>query len=120
MSQRHQPGYMPWDRNGNRLLVQSSLGKNKPSSYHIPPSDFVYGASVPQDPEHVNELLSQWKYHENSKNPNIGKEKNFMKTNKNCVKNILHTAKDFYNYRKTAVSFKNPKEGSKTLKINLP
>ena len=33
MSERHVPGYMPHDRTGNRLLVQSSLGKNKPTNY---------------------------------------------------------------------------------------
>lgn len=36
MSEKHNPGYMPWDRTGNRLLVQSSLGKNKPTNYNIP------------------------------------------------------------------------------------
>lgn len=36
MSIRHQPGYLPWDRTGNRLLVQSKLGQNKPTHYDIP------------------------------------------------------------------------------------
>ena len=36
MSAKHQPGYMPWDRTGNRVLVQSVLGRNKPTNYDIP------------------------------------------------------------------------------------
>lgn len=43
MSQPHEKGYMPWDRNGNKLLIKSELGKNKPTNYNIPESNFVYG-----------------------------------------------------------------------------
>ena len=33
MSNRHENGYMPWDRTGNRLLVKSELGSNRPTNY---------------------------------------------------------------------------------------
>ena len=36
MTEKHRPGFMPWDRSGNRVIVQSSLGKNKPTNYEIP------------------------------------------------------------------------------------
>lgn len=36
MSERHEAGYMPWDRTGNRILVKSQLGRNKPTNYEIP------------------------------------------------------------------------------------
>ena len=54
MSEKHSPGYMPWDRTGNRILVQSSLGKNKPTDYNIPEENFVYGKNTPMDPEKAN------------------------------------------------------------------
>ena len=33
MSLRHEKGYLPWDRTGNRLLVKSELGRNRPTNY---------------------------------------------------------------------------------------
>lgn len=66
MSTRHQPGYLPWDRTGNRLLIQSSLGRNKPTSYDIPDDNFVYGRLTDMDPEKANDVMYQWKYHQNS------------------------------------------------------
>ena len=36
MSSKHEQGYMPWDRTGNRILVKSELGANKPTNYDIP------------------------------------------------------------------------------------
>lgn len=50
MSTKHRPGYMPWDRTGNRVLVQSELGRNKPSNYNLPDDHFIYGKNTPQDP----------------------------------------------------------------------
>ena len=41
---------MPWDRSGNRLLIKSQLGKNKPTNYNIPTGNFVYGKLTDQDP----------------------------------------------------------------------
>lgn len=49
MSEKHQAGYMPWDRTGNKLLIQSTLGKNKPTNYDIPEENFVYGKITPID-----------------------------------------------------------------------
>ena len=50
MSTRHRPGYMPWDKSGNRVLVQSDLGHNKPTNYDIPDDNFVYGKNTAMDP----------------------------------------------------------------------
>lgn len=36
MSEMHKPGYMPHDRTGNRVLVQSTLGKTKPTDHKLP------------------------------------------------------------------------------------
>ena len=120
MSEKHRSGYMPWDRSGNRLLVQSMLGKNKPSDYDLPNNNFIYGKITAEDPEHVNEVMYAWKYHENSLNPNINKEKDLIKTNKDCTKNLLHTATQFYKFREKATSYKEPKEGTRNMKIKLP
>jgi len=54
MSNKHEKGYLPWDRSGNRLLVKSELSKNKPTNYDIPHTDFVYGKLTPEDAEHAN------------------------------------------------------------------
>lgn len=66
MSLPHQKGYMPWDRTGNRLLVQSELGKNKPTNYHLPEEGFVYGKGTPEDPENAGDMMYKWKLHQNS------------------------------------------------------
>ncbi len=42
----HQSGYMPWDRNGNRVILQSELGKSKPTTYNLLPSDSFYGKKI--------------------------------------------------------------------------
>jgi hypothetical protein len=63
MSERHEKGFLPWDRTGNRLLVKSQLGKNKPTNYDIPPQEFVYGQPIYEDPEHANNVMYRWKNH---------------------------------------------------------
>lgn len=50
MATMHQPGFLPWDRNGNRLLLQSELGKTKPSTYNLLPEDNFYGKKIYEDP----------------------------------------------------------------------
>lgn len=70
MSYRHEKGHMPWDRTGNRILVKSELGANKPTNYEIPDSNFVYGKITPDDPEHSNEVMYKWQEHVPSKNQN--------------------------------------------------
>lgn len=120
MSERHRPGYLPWDRTGNRLLLQSSLGKTKPSNYEIPNEEFIYGRVTPMDPEHAEKLMYSWKYHQNSDNPNVGKTKDFVATNKKAITNLLHTAAQNYNFRKTQTFYQKVKEGNKNVKILLP
>jgi len=46
MATMHQPGFLPWDRTGNRILVQSELGKSKPSNYNLPQEAHFYGKKV--------------------------------------------------------------------------
>jgi hypothetical protein len=120
MSTTHQAGYLPWDRNGNRILLQSELGKTKPSTYNLPQEEFTYGKKVYEDPEKADELLYKWKGHTYSSNNKIGKDKDFMETNKKCLSHLLHTAQDFSKFRKSSTSFKKVKEGSNMIKIDLP
>ena len=61
MSEKHQSGYMPWDRTGNKLLIQSALGKNKPTNYDIPEENFVYGKVTSMNPEDANAVMYSWK-----------------------------------------------------------
>lgn len=63
MSYRHTPGFMPWDRTGNRVLVQSELGRNKPTNYEIPDYRVPYGKNTSMDPEKANHLIYKWKVH---------------------------------------------------------
>ena len=50
MSIKHQPGFLPWDRSGNPILVHSELGKSKPTHYDIPEQHFTYGKNTEEDP----------------------------------------------------------------------
>lgn len=43
MATMHQPGFLPWDRTGNKLLLQAQLGKSKPSNYNLPEENHFYG-----------------------------------------------------------------------------
>ena len=43
-----------------------------------------------------------------------------IKTNKESIHKLIHTAKDFYQFRKDGTQYKNVKEGSKQIKIKLP
>jgi hypothetical protein len=78
MSVRHERGAMPWDRTGNRLLVKSQLGANKPTNYDIPEDEFVYGQLTPADPEQAQQLIYRWQQHKPSQNHNIMKEKDLL------------------------------------------
>lgn len=120
MSERHEPGFMPWDRTGNRLLVKSQVGRNKPTNYNIPEKDFVYGQLTPNDPEHANEVMYRWNYAEPSANSNHLKVKDFKETNKAALKNLLHTSSQFSDFRKTNTKFKPAPEGSNVIPIRLP
>lgn len=64
--------------------------------------------------------MYKWKQHQPTANPNIRKEKDFVETNRKCIKSLLHTATDFSKYRKSSVEFKQVKEGNKYIPINLP
>jgi hypothetical protein len=111
---------MPWDRNGNRLLIKSELGKNKPSNYDLPENRFVYGKLTYEDPEHANEVMYRWKNHEISPNANHLKQKDFKETNKIALKSLLHTSSQFSEHRKTNTLFKPAVEGSTVIPIKLP
>ena len=111
---------MPWDRTGNRLLVKSQLGANKPTNYEIPESEFVYGRITPDDPEHANEVMYKWKYHQPTANLNHLKEKDLITTNKKALKSLLHTSQQFSGFRKTNTLYKPVKEGTNVIPISLP
>lgn len=64
--------------------------------------------------------MYSWSYHQNSQNQNIGKEKDLIKTNKKCLRNLLHTASDFSKFRKSDTLYKSVKEGNKNIAIHLP
>ena len=120
MSERHRQGYMPWDRSGNRVLVKSELGKNRPTNYEIPEGKFVYGRLTYEDPEHVNDLIYKWKRHEPSHNANHLKEKDLIQTNKQCLRQLLSTSAQFSAHRKDHTQYKRAPEGTNVVKISLP
>ena len=129
MSLKHEQGYMPWDRSGNRLLVKSELGANKPTNYDIPQENFVYARITPEDPEHANQVIYQWKEHQPSGNPNHLKQKDLITTNKLALRDkvrdrdqekLRHTSAHFSAFRKTYTHYKQVKEGSGVIPISLP
>lgn len=111
---------MPWDRSGSRLLVKSQLGNNKPTNYDIPENNFVYGKITPDDPEHANQVMYNWTNHQMSANHNHLKQKDLIATNKQCLKNMLHTSSQFSGYRKSKTLYKTAKEGTNVVPIRLP
>lgn len=120
MSTKHQPGFMPYDRTGNRLLVKSELGKARPSDYNLPEDNFVYGTPVIQDPEKAREVIYKWLEHENSDNKNNNRIKDFVNTNKAALKQLVHTSSDNGKFRRTNTMFKTFREGTNEIKIKLP
>lgn len=111
---------MPWDRTGNRLLVKSELAANKPTNYDIPQENFVYGKITPEDPEHANQLIYRWKYHQSSANRNHLKQKDLIETNKQALKSLLHTSSQFSDFRRSNTQYKAAKEGTNIVGIKLP
>lgn len=120
MSSRHEKGYMPWDRTGNKLLVKSELGSNKPTLYKIPDSEFVYGKLTPDDPEHLSEVVYKWKDHQSTDNQNHLRQKDLIATNKQCLKSLLHTSQQFSGFRKDNTQYKGAIEGTNLVSIKLP
>lgn len=120
MSVRHKSGYLPWDRTGNRVLLQSSLGKSKPTNYNIPNESFRYGKPSYMDPEKANEMIYNWKEHEISENKNVGRLKDFLATNKAALRSKATTSSSNYDFRKTKTIYKTVKEGSNQITIKLP
>ena len=41
----------PYNKRENMLLVKDDVGKARPSTYNLPPSDFAYGKALPRDKE---------------------------------------------------------------------
>ncbi|MFM7853128.1 MAG: CFAP77 family protein, partial [Flammeovirgaceae bacterium] len=112
-------GFLPWDRTGNRLLVKSQLGRNKPTNYEIPEENFVYGKLTNADAEKSNEVIYNWKYHNNLDNKNHLKNKDFVETNKEALHRSLHTSAQCYQHQKTNTLYKPVKEGNHHVKINF-
>ena len=67
-------------RNNNVLLAKDDVGKPKPSSFQLPPKDFVYGKSQGKDNAGVAVVTSSWNYHSQSKGKDI--KVDFQKINK--------------------------------------
>lgn len=53
----HQSSYtkVPWVSANNTLLVRDDVGHAKPSTYDLPPHQFVYGRALDRDPEGAKE-----------------------------------------------------------------
>ncbi len=55
MSYKSTPGFLPWDRSNNPLLLKDDVGRGKPSAYNLPDGPFVYGRPLPRDDEGAKE-----------------------------------------------------------------
>ena len=53
-------------------------------------------------------------------NQNNLKEKDLIQTNKNCLKQFLHTSNQFSGFRKNNTQYKGVKEGTNVVPIKLP
>ena len=68
----------------NQLLVSDDVGKSKPSTRKLPGENFTYGKADFQDVEGAGEVMSNWRFHDQS-----GKtrpDRDFKKLNKMSIK----------------------------------
>ena len=82
----------------NQLLVTDDVGKAKPSTRKLPAENFTYGKAEYQDVEGAGEVMSNWKFHGQSKKSKP--DRDFKKLNKLSVKNKACNARDMYQFRK--------------------
>ena len=68
----------------NMLLVNDDVGKSKTTTRRLPGDNFAYGKSDYQDVEGAGEVLSNWKFHDQSKKSKP--DRDFKKLNKMSVK----------------------------------
>ena len=83
----------------NMLLVSDDVGKAKPSTRKLPGDNFTYGKAEHQDVEGASEVISNWKFHEQSKR--AVPDRDFTKLNKMSVKEKACTAKAMYKFRQS-------------------
>ena len=86
-------------RTKNMLLVTDDVGKAKPSTRKLPGDNFAYGKADYQDVEGASDVISNWKFHDQSKKSKP--DRDFTKLNKMSVKGKACTAKETYNFRKS-------------------
>ena len=71
-------------RTKNTLLVQDDVGLAKPSTRRLPGDNFTYGKAEYQDVEGAGQVMSNWKFHGQSKKSKP--DRDFKKLNKMSVK----------------------------------
>ena len=64
--------------------------------------------------------MYKWKNHEQTNNQNHLKQKDFLETNKQCLRSLLHTSSQFSGHRKDKTVYKGVKEGTNVIPIKLP
>ena len=83
----------------NQLLVQDDVGKCKPSTRKLPTENFTYGKADFQDVEGAGQVMSNWKFHGQSRRSQP--DRDFTKLNKMSVKDRACNARDMYQFRQT-------------------
>ena len=83
----------------NQLLVADDVGKAKPSVRRLPGDNFTYGKAETQDVEGAGEVMSNWKFHGQSKKSKP--DRDFKKLNKMSVHQKACNARDMYKFRQT-------------------
>ena len=86
-------------RTKNQLLVTDDVGKAKPSTRKLPGDNFTYGRAEYQDVEGAGEVISNWKFHGQSKRSKP--DRDFKKLNKMSIKDKACNARDMYQFRQT-------------------
>ena len=86
-------------RTHNQLLVSDDVGKAKPCTRKLPGEQFTYGKADTQDVEGAGEVMSNWKFHGQSRRTRP--DRDFKKLNKMSVKEKACNAHDMYKFRQT-------------------
>ncbi|EGR29037.1 hypothetical protein IMG5_164490 [Ichthyophthirius multifiliis] len=112
--------YFPWEQNKqNKLLKKSEVGKGKQSTYNLPPITHTYGKPPRRDSENAKDVTMSWQYHQQTKDQEPPRD--FIRLNKNCVKESFISPKDIKEYRQQHQEIKKIiNKGKKGVELFLP
>ena len=88
-------------RTTNYLIVKDDVGKAKPTTRDLPPSDFAFGKTDKNKQEGASVITTSWLTNHSRISSDKHNPRDFKKLNKFAVVGGMVTSKDNYRFRKT-------------------